>query len=63
MMPRLDGEELLRILGSPRPPVVLVTASVQRQEVAERFEIPDTLEKPFELQDVRDLARKHLGAP
>jgi CheY-like chemotaxis protein len=61
MMPTLDGEELLRILGRPRPPVVLVTASVRRGAVAERFEIDDTLEKPFDLEEIRRLAKKHVG--
>lgn len=63
MMPNLDGEELLRVLGNPRPPVVLVTASVRRQAVADRFQIDDALEKPFELNEIRRLARKHLGSP
>lgn len=63
MMPNLDGEELLRVLGSPRPPVVLVTASVRRAEVAERFEIDDALEKPFDLENIKRLAHKHLGPP
>lgn len=63
MMPNLDGEELLRVLGRPRPPVVLVTASVRRSEVAERFEIDDALEKPFDLEDIKRLAHKHLGSP
>jgi hypothetical protein len=40
---------------------VLVTASVRRLEVAERFEVEDALEKPFDLEQVRRLARKHLG--
>ncbi len=61
MMPRLDGEELLRVLGAPRPPVVLVTASARRLAAATRFEVEDALEKPFELEDLRALARKHLG--
>lgn len=61
MMPNLDGEELLRMLGTPRPPVVLVTASVMRDAVAERFHIEDTLEKPFTLEAVTRLARKYLG--
>ena len=61
MMPNLDGEELLRVLGTPRPPVVLITASVRREEVAERFDIADTLEKPFDIEDVKALAKKHLG--
>jgi CheY-like chemotaxis protein len=62
MMPNLDGEELLRVLGQPRPPVVLVTASVRRATVAERFDIDDALEKPFNLEEIRRLARKHLGS-
>lgn len=61
MMPHLDGEELLRVIGTPRPPVVLVTASVRRLEVAERFQLEDALEKPFDLDQVRRLAREHLG--
>jgi CheY-like chemotaxis protein len=61
MMPRLDGEELLRVLGTPRPPVVLVTASARRLEAAARFGVEDALEKPFELDELRTLARKHLG--
>ncbi|MCA9604382.1 MAG: response regulator [Myxococcales bacterium] len=61
MMPNLDGEELLRVLGTPRPPVVLITASVRREEVAEKFDIPDTLEKPFNIEDVKALAKKYLG--
>lgn len=63
MMPNLDGEELLRVLGSPRPPVVLVTASVRRLAVADRYGIEDALEKPFDLGDIKRLARKHLGPP
>lgn len=63
MMPHLDGEELLRVIGTPRPPVVLITASVRREEVAARFNIPDTLEKPFDIAEIRKLARKYLGDP
>ena len=63
MMPQLDGEELLRVLGSTRPPVVLITASVRREEVAERFSIDDTLSKPFDIEAVRALAAKYLGSP
>jgi len=61
MMPQLDGEELLRVLGSPRPPVVLITASIRREEVAERFGIEDTLEKPFDIEAVKALAKKYLA--
>lgn len=63
MMPNLDGEELLRVLGPTRPPVVLVTASVRRLEVAERFAADDTLEKPFDLDDVVAIVRRHLISP
>lgn len=63
MMPQLDGEELLRVLGSPRPPVVLITASVRREEVAAKFQVDDALEKPFDLEAIRALARRHLGEP
>lgn len=52
MMPHLDGEELLRVLGSPRPPVILITASVRREEVADRFKVDATYEKPFDVADV-----------
>ncbi len=61
MMPQLDGEELLRVLGKPRPPVVLITASVRREEVARRYEVDDSLEKPFDFRRVQELAKKHLG--
>ena len=60
MMPNLDGEELLRVLGTPRPPVVLISASVRRQEVADLNGIEDTLEKPFDIQEVKALAHKYL---
>lgn len=61
MMPHLDGEELLRVIGTPRPPVVLITASARREEVAEKFHVDDALEKPFDIHVVRALAKKHLG--
>lgn len=61
MMPRLDGDALLGILGTPRPPVVLVTASVKREEVAAAHNIEDALEKPFDIDQVRRLAKKYLG--
>ena len=63
MMPNLDGEELLRVLGTPRPPIVLVTASVRREEVAERFGVEAALEKPFDLDTIRALAEEHIGPP
>ncbi len=63
MMPRLDGDKLLEILGRPRPPVVLVTASVRRADVAAQHALDDALEKPFDIQEVVALARKYLGDP
>ena len=61
MMPQLDGEELLRVLGTPRPPVVLLTASVRREEVAERFGVDHALEKPFDIEVVQALADRYLS--
>lgn len=61
MMPQLDGEELLRVLGEPRPPVVLITASVRREEVAERFGVDHALEKPFDIGKVQELAKRYLS--
>jgi CheY-like chemotaxis protein len=62
MMPSLDGEEFLRVLGDPRPPVVLVTASVRREEVAERFGVEGSVEKPFDINVIRKLAKKYVPA-
>jgi len=63
MMPSLDGEEFLRVLGDPRPPVVLVTASVRREEVAEKYGVEGSIEKPFDINVVRKLAKKYGGEP
>lgn len=63
MMPSLDGEEFLRVLGDPRPPVVLVTASVRRDEVADRFAVEASVEKPFDIKTIRALARKYATDP
>ena len=61
MMPQFDGEDFLRMLGNPRPPVVLITASVRREEVATRFEVDEALEKPFEIERIRELAKHYLA--
>ena len=63
MMPNIDGEEFLRMLGTPRPPVVLITASVRREEVAERFGVDASLEKPFDIREIQRLAKEHVGDP
>ncbi|MEM6962922.1 MAG: DNA-binding response regulator, partial [Myxococcota bacterium] len=59
MMPTLDGEEFLRMLGDPRPPVVLLTASVRINEVADRFGVEAALEKPFNIREIRSLAERY----
>ena len=63
MMPNIDGEEFLRMLGTPRPPVVLITASVRRLEVAERFGVDASLEKPFDIREIMRLAKSFVGDP
>ncbi len=63
MMPNIDGEEFLRMLGSPRPPVILITASVRREEVAKKFGVDAALEKPFDIQEIRRLAKHYVGDP
>jgi twitching motility two-component system response regulator PilH len=59
MMPRMDGEAFLmrmRVqLGDAAPPVALLTASSQRTDVARRHGVAAALDKPFELDDVREL--------
>lgn len=64
MLPHVDGEsflEQLRGRWGQIPPVVLLTASEARVRVAERLEADATLAKPFDLADVRALARAHCG--
>lgn len=67
MMPFLDGEafvlKMRAMLGDEAPPVVLVTASVARREVAARVGAAATVEKPFEVEDIRDLAARFTGQP
>jgi CheY-like chemotaxis protein len=65
MMPHMDGEAFLRALrasmGERTPPIVLVTASMARGEVARRTGAAASLQKPFDLQDIRDLAHRFCG--
>lgn len=62
MMPHLDGEELLGELRARlrerMPPVALISAAYSRAEVARRAEVDATLPKPFDLDDLRDLAAR-----
>jgi DNA-binding response OmpR family regulator len=58
MMPYIDGEELVRDLRAhldPPPRIALVSAAYVRAEVAKRLDADGSLEKPFELDDLRDL--------
>ncbi|MEC7522017.1 MAG: response regulator [Myxococcota bacterium] len=65
MMPRMDGEAfglaLRADLQEATPPLVFVTASLARREVAERCGAVATVEKPFEVQDILDLAARFIG--
>ena len=60
MLPHMDGEafvaELQRRLGADTPPVVLLSASAIRHEVARRVGAAASLGKPFTLDDLRDIA-------
>ena len=61
MMPRLDGDQFLRVLGTPRPPVVLVTASSKREEIAAKYGVEGSLSKPFDIEELKRAAREQLG--
>lgn len=60
MMPHMDGEELVLairgVLSDACPPVCLVSAAYSRKDVARKLELDATLDKPFELEDLRDVA-------
>ncbi len=64
MMPKMDGETFLGRLherfGDDAPPVVVVSASSERAEVARSHGAVGTLEKPFELEDVREMVEMLL---
>jgi DNA-binding response OmpR family regulator len=60
MMPTLDGEGFLRMLGSTRPPVVLLTASTRRKELAKELGISISMSKPFDIAAIRQLANEHV---
>jgi DNA-binding response OmpR family regulator len=59
MLPHVDGETFLRQYRRQWPdstcPVMLLTASAVRQEVAERMQVTASLPKPFALDDLRAL--------
>ena len=57
MMPGMEGEELLTALRAQRRrlPVILLSASAVREQVARRLRVDASLAKPFELEEVRQL--------
>jgi CheY-like chemotaxis protein len=64
MMPKMDGETFLARLrarfGTEAPPFVVLSASSQRADIARAHGAIGTLEKPFELEDVRELVETLL---
>ena len=64
MMPKMDGETFLERLtaryGVSAPPVVVLSGSFKRSDVAHSQGVVGTLEKPFELEDVRELVETLL---
>lgn len=68
MLPKMDGEEFLlqlrRQYADARSiPVILVTASAIREEVAARAEVAASLAKPFDTDELRMLVRDFLSPP
>ena len=65
MLPNMDGEAFLSELRRRHPehdvPVVLVTASAIRREVAVRAGVIASLEKPFDPEDLREVLRSCCG--
>lgn len=63
MMPHMDGEEFFhavreRLRGRVQPRFALISAAYARGEVARRLEVDASIAKPFELEDLRDLAAR-----
>jgi two-component system, OmpR family, response regulator MprA len=62
MMPHVDGEAFLARYRQRWPdstcPVMLLTASIQRDEVARRMRVDASLPKPFMLDELRGLVRE-----
>lgn len=59
MMPQMDGETFLSTLRQRVPdfdvPVVLLSASAARDEVATRLGVRTVLSKPFDVADLQEL--------
>lgn len=61
MMPHLDGEDLVAAVraglpASEQPRIAIVSAAYARADVARRLGVDASLEKPFNLDDLQDLA-------
>lgn len=58
MMPQMDGElfanALRALLGDAVPPIVLISASQIRDQVADAVGAAGTIDKPFDLDDLRE---------
>jgi two-component system, NtrC family, nitrogen regulation response regulator GlnG len=63
-MPGLDGKDLVRRVRSMRPAlkIILMTAfpSPDVREFASRYRVDETVEKPFEMGELRRLIGSHL---
>jgi len=59
MMPGMEGEELLlelkRRRDAPPVPVILISASAVRAQVAERLNVEASLSKPFDTEELVQL--------
>ncbi len=62
MLPVEDGEMFLREFRrrwrDAQVPVIVLSASTARNEIARRLDVDATLPKPFSGQDLRDLVHK-----
>lgn len=62
MMPHMDGESFLvslrARLGDRTPPIVVVSASMERRDAAKRMGAVAVIEKPFDPDDVRDVVAR-----
>lgn len=63
MLPHVDGESFLLEMRERWPeasiPIVLLSASAIRDEIAERIGVTSSLAKPFDTADILALAEEH----